>query len=66
MILLDFIRDTQITVQPNTADYSVTKTNDINFDITLVYYSIKYPLDTAVDPAKLLDVKREIAEKLSI
>lgn len=64
MILLDFIRDNQTITSTNIIDYSVTKTNDINIDMALVYYSIKYPTDSIVDSAKLEQIKNELNTNL--
>jgi hypothetical protein len=60
MILLDFIRDNQAISTTNNINYSVIKTNDINLDMSLVYYSIKYPTDTTVDSGKLDLLKKEL------
>jgi hypothetical protein len=60
MILLDFIRDNQAISTTNNINYSVTKTTDINIDMALVYYSIKYPTDTTVDSGKLDLLKKEL------
>lgn len=64
MILLDFIRDNKVSSTSNNIDYSVTKTTDINLDMALIYYSIKYPLDTTVDSAKLYNIKVELGINL--
>lgn len=60
MILLDFIRDNQTISSTNNINYSVTRTNDINLDMVLIYYSIKYPLDTTVDTGKLDLLRKEL------
>ena len=60
MILLDFIRDNQTLSTTNNINYSVTRTNDINLDMVLIYYSIKYPLDTTVDSGKLDLLRKEL------
>ena len=64
MILLGFIRDNQTLASNNNVNTTVTKTTDISIDISLVYYSIKYPFDTTVDPNKLEEIKNEINSQL--
>lgn len=65
MILLEFIK-TRILIDKNVLyDYSVTQTVDVNLDILLAYYVIKFPEDTSVDENKLKTLKLELQELLS-
>ena len=62
MILLDFIRDNQSIATSTDQNYTATQTTDVTLDMALVYYSIKYPLDTTVDSAKLYNIRLELAD----
>jgi hypothetical protein len=65
LILTSYIKDTQEIMIPNkveyNTDYSVTKTMDINIDLVMAYYVIKYSDDTYVDPVKLEQLKKELS-----
>ena len=56
MILLDYIRDYVMPQKVDTVNYFVTKTLDVNLDLALAYYDIKYPNDTSVDTIKLQEL----------
>ena len=56
MILLDYIRDYVMPQKIDTVNYFVTKTLDVNLDLALAYYAIKYPNDTSVDTTKLQEL----------
>lgn len=56
MILLDYIRDYVMPQKVDTVNYFVTKTLDVNLDLALAYYAIKYPNDTSVDTIKLQEL----------
>ena len=56
MILLDYIRDYVMPQKIDTVNYFVTKTLDVNLDLALAYYAIKYPNDTSVDTIKLQEL----------
>jgi hypothetical protein len=56
MILLDYIRDYVMPQKVDTVNYFVTKTLDVNLDLALAYYAIKYPNDTSVDTTKLQEL----------
>ena len=56
MILLDYIRDYVMPQKIDTINYFVTKTLDVNLDLALAYYAIKYPNDTSVDTTKLQEL----------
>lgn len=64
MILLDYIRDNLIstTQTSNISNYTVAKTNNIDADIALLYYSVSYPNDTTVDAKKLNDINSLLSQ----
>ena len=66
LILTNYIKDTQEIMIPakvdNNADYSITKIMDINVDLLMAYYVIKYSDDTCVDQGKLDLLKIELSE----
>ena len=65
MILLDYIRDNLITTTPkNITNYTVTKTNNIDADIALLYYTVQYPNDTTVSAKKLADINSLLSQFL--
>lgn len=66
MILLDYLRDNVITDTLEPVDYYVTKTLDLNLDLALAYYAVKYPLDTTVDQHKLDELIEIIKDELGI
>ena len=65
MILLEFIKTRVLYDKHEFYDYSVTQRVDVNIDILLAYYVIKYPTDTAVDELKLQALRIELQELLS-
>jgi hypothetical protein len=64
MILLEFIKTRILFDKNELYDYSVTQTVDVNLDILLAYYVIKFPEDTSVDENKLKALKLELHELL--
>jgi hypothetical protein len=65
MILLEFIKTRILFDKNELYDYNVTQTVDVNLDILLAYYVIKYPEDTSVDENKLKVLRIELQELLS-
>ena len=69
LILTSYIKDTQEIMIPATVnyntDYSVTKTMDINIDLLMAYYVIKYSDDLYVDPVKLEQLRIELSNLCS-
>ena len=64
MMLLDYIRDNVVPEETDPVQYNVTQTLDIDLDLALAYYTIKYPEDTYVDPIKLEGIKILISNEL--
>jgi hypothetical protein len=60
MILVDFIKNHQQNITPNQVNYTLSQSSNINLDIVLAYYSVKYPLDTTIDIVKLNAIKIEL------
>jgi hypothetical protein len=65
MILLEFIKTRILYDKHEFYDYSVTQRIDVNIDILLAYYVIRYPTDTAVDEIKLQALRIELQQLLS-
>jgi len=66
MILSSFARDFIMPQKLEPVEYYVTKSNDINLDIALFYYTVEYPNDNNVDTSKLATIKSNLTEKLGI
>jgi hypothetical protein len=66
MIMTTFIRDYIMPQKLEPVEYYVTKSNDINMDIALFYYTVEYPTDTTVDTSKLNKIKEQLTQKLGI
>jgi hypothetical protein len=66
MIMTTFIRDYIMPQKLEPVEYYVTKSNDINMDIALFYYTVEYPTDTTVDTAKLNKIKEQLTQKIGI
>jgi uncharacterized protein YbcC (UPF0753/DUF2309 family) len=66
MILLDYMRDNVMPQQVEPVEYFVTKTLDLNLDLAIAYYVVKYPEDETVDQNKLEDLRNIIKSQLGI
>lgn len=66
MILLDFMRDYVMPQKLEPVEYFVTKTLDLNLDLAIAYYVVKYPEDVSVDAIKLEGLRTIIKSQLGI
>lgn len=66
MIMTTFIRDYIMPQKLEPVEYYLTKSNDINMDIALFYYTVQYPNDVGIDTAKLNVIKQQLTLKLGI
>lgn len=63
MILLDYIRDNLVnTTQNKGTNYTVTKTNNIDTDIAVLYYTVQYPNDAVISAAKIADIRSLLSQ----
>lgn len=60
MILVDFIKNNQQNITPNQINYNLSQSSNVNLDLALAYYSVKYPLDITIDIIKLNAIKIEL------
>ncbi len=66
MILLDYIKSNVLEPTARAADYDLVKSTDINVNLALFYYSVKYPEDKIINETKLNIIKAELKATFNI